>query len=815
MVDSGKIRGTELAPLKGIRVLDLTNSRGELAGRMLADLGAEVLKIEPPEGVNSRRLEPFDGQDNSLYWACFGVGKSSLQLDLTSSDDRDKLTQLAKGADFLIESFAPQYAASIGIGYDSLSEINPGLIYIAITPFGQEGPKANWPATDLTLEAAGGRLAMQGDKDRAPIPVGFPQTYLQGGAQAAADLVIALNEREKSGLGQFLDLSLQEVIWWTLMAAQGSPVCLGRNPPGCDDDRATGVQSRAQFVPQVADASDGKVIIAVGGSPPGKKGMVTFAVDEARDNGTLEEDLDGYDWNNWVKLLREDAISQDQLIRVMNQVRSFIKRRSKRELIDWALENDLRLGPLNTTHDLINDRQLDARQFYIELGGIKQLGPWVKMSGTPLTITRPAPAPGQGKMPVWKQRTIPVSPHPRSGNAFEGLKVADFSWVAAGPTIGKALADHGAEVVKLESATRLDLSRTLPPHIEGEPGVNRSYWAYLYATSKLSLQCNLATDAGRMLARKMCDWADVVIESFSPGTMAKMGLDYATVSRDHPDLIMLSTSMLGQTGPLREYAGYGQQASAFAGFQNITGWPDREPCGVYSPYTDVIAPKFGISALAAALYERSSSSKGQWIDLAQAECSLYLLAPIIMDEIVNGITAVRPGMDSIYACPQGSYATMGTERYIAIAIETAEQWRALLSLAPLNAFADERFDNMQERRVVRDEINSTLAAWTAGQDPWILEQELVDAGVPASVVQRPMDVFNDPQIEARELKQILPQSETGDVVHFGFCTRFSAKEQMVRSAPPSLGEHNEHVLRDLLQLSPAEIAELHQAGALQ
>jgi len=805
-----------MASLTGIRVLDLANSRAELTGRMLADLGAEVLKIEPSHGVDSRRLAPFDKQNNSLYWACYGVGKSSLVLDLHGSeDDRGVLKDLVKGADFLIESFDPGYASSIGIGYDTLKTFNPGLIYIAITPFGQKGPKANWPATDLTLEAAGGRVAMQGDKDRPPIPIGFPQTYLQGGAQASADLLVALNEREKSGLGQFLDLSLQEVVWWTLMAAQGSPVCIGANPAGFGDDRGIGSRSRSQYVPQVAMASDGLVIVGVGANPPDKRGMVTFALDEARDRDELDEDLEGHDWDNWVLLLRENEITNDQLIRAMDHVRSFIARRTKQELVAWALENDMRLGPLNTTHDLVNDGHFNAREFFIELDGVKQPGPWVKMSDTPLTITRPAPQLGQDERPAWNERTISASPEPRRGHAFDGLKVADFSWVAAGPSMAKTLADHGATVVKLESETRLDLSRTLVPRLDGKAGVNRSYWLYLYATSKLSLQCNLATDAGRELARKTCDWADVVIESFSPGTMAKMGLDYETLSADHPDLIMLSTSMLGQTGPLSEYAGYGQQASGFAGFQNITGWPDRDPCGVYSPYTDVIAPKFGITALAAALYERNRSGKGQLIDLAQAECSLYFLAPIIMDEIANGVTAVRAGMDSIYACPHGSYPTMGTERYIAIAVETVDQWHALKSLVPLTDFADPGFDTLAQRQSVRDEINNCLTSWTSRWDPWELEEALVGAGVPASVVQRPLDVFHDPQIEARQLKQILSQSETGDVVHYGFCTRFSAKKQMVRTAPPSLGEHNDHVLRDLLQLSEAEITELYSAGAIQ
>ena len=143
-------------------------------------------------------------------------------------------------------------------------------------------------------------------------------------------------------------------------------------------------------------------------------------------------------------------------------------------------------------------------------------------------------------------------------------------------------------MVKVESGTRPDLSRTLAPFMDGVPGFNRSYWAYLYGTSKLSLQCNLSLEDGRKLARRVCDWADVVVESFSPGTLARMGLDYETLSADKPELIMLSTSMLGQTGPLSRYAGYGQQATGFCGMHYVTGWADRIPCGVATPYTDVV-----------------------------------------------------------------------------------------------------------------------------------------------------------------------------------------------------------------------------------
>lgn len=804
-----------MASLTGIRVLDLTDSRGELAGRLLADLGAEVVKVEAPQGVDSRQLGPFDADDKSLYWACYGLGKSSIVLDLTAGDGRGTLLDLAKGADILIESSDPGYMKSQQLDYETLAAVNPALIYIAITPFGQLGPKSGWAAGDFTLEAAGGRVAMQGDRDRPPIGIGFPQTYLHGGAQAAADVLIALNERQASGLGQFLDLSLQEVVWWTLMGTQGTPVCLNENPPHAGDDRALPPTGRAQYVPGVLPAKDGLVVVAVGANPLGKKGMVTFAIDEARDRGELESDLLGRDWNNWISMLRDNEISNDQLIAAMNHVRSYIKRRTKSELVTWALENDLRLGPLNTTYDLVSDAHLHARDFYIDVAGQRHLGPWVKMRRSPIEINRAAPSIGEHSIPEWERRPARVSTKARTGNAFEGLKVADFSWVAAGPTIAKALADHGATVVKVESETRLDLSRTLAPHIDGVAGVNRSYWAYLYATSKLSLQCNLRNDAGLQIARRMCDWADVVIESFSPGTMQRLGLDYEKLSQDHPDLVMLSTSMLGQTGPLRQYAGYGQQAAAFCGLQNITGWPDRDPCGVHGPYTDVIAPKFGIAALAAALYDRGRTGKGQFIDLAQTECSMYFLAPLIMDELCSGRTAVRLGAQSIYACPNGAYRTEGVERYIAISIETTQQWRALKSVLPLSKFDADKFDNIEERRAAREQIDEVLRQWCVDRDPWELEEFLATRGVPASVVQRPLDVFNDVQIEAREHKQILRHSETGDVVHYGFCTRFSAKKQMVRSAAPCLGEHNDLVLSEFLKLPDSEIDLLFKAGGIQ
>ena len=794
--------------LEGVRVLDLTNRRGELAGRLLADLGAEVWKVEPPGGVDSRHLPPFGPDGTSLFWTAYGAGKRCVQLDLTSEADRSVLRGWVTGADVVLESANPGELEALGIGEAALREANPGLIYVAITPYGQHGPKASWPATDLTLEAAGGRLSIQGDPDRAPLPVGFPQAFLHAGAQAAADTIVALNERGHSGLGQFLDLSAQEAMWWTLMAAQGTPICIGEDPPGAGDDRGPRAVGQG---PRTVHAKDGLVTIAAGASPPGTRTMFTWALAEARERGeAYDAALDDVDWDDWIPAYRGGELGQAQLDAINALLDDFIGRRTKLELIDWALEGNLRLGPLNTTRDLLEFPQFRERGVFDSLAGAVQPAKWVHPSRTPVG---PGETLATGGAPAWTPREpAQVTGAARSGLAFEGLKVADFSWVAAGPTVAKALADHGATVVKVESSTRADLSRTLAPHIDGEPGLNRSYWSFLYATSKLSLQCHLGTPEGRQLARQVCDWADVVVESFSPGTMERMGLDYATLSADRDDLIMFSTSMLGQTGPLSAYAGFGQQASGFCGLHAITGWPDRDPCGVATPYTDVIAPKFGIASLGAAILERARSGLGQHIDLAQAECSMLFLAPLILDESVNGRTALPTGFESPYAAPQGVLACTGTERYVTVSVETDSQWRALCSVvAGLG-------DGSEQEQVRRDDgarILEVLATWCGARDAFEVERALTAAGVPASAVQRPTDATRDPQFEARGFAQTLPHGECGDVQHWGFCTRFSAKQEMVRTAPPCIGEHNDTVLREMLRLSDSEIEALYRAGAIE
>ena len=809
-------------PLAGIRVVDLATERAELAGRLLADLGAEVIKVEPPQGARARRFPPLDGE-RSLYWAAVGLGKRSVVLDIAAPEQRARLRALLTDADVLLESSDPGELESVELGYEALSALNPRLVYVSVTPYGQTGPLARAPASELTIEAAGGLLGLQGDGDRPPIPLGLPQAAFHAGAQAADDAVIALHERERSGRGQHLDVSMQAAVVWTLMHATGLPPNSGGDPPGSGEQRSEGRPPLLPGVefPSLTRCRDGYIATSIGSGALGPRTM-QLTVRWMAEEGAVDEDLVAIDWERLVEDAGEGRLDAATINRCADQIGSFFRRRTKREIFEQAIARGLVLAPIYDVADVRADPQLAARDYWLELGGRTYPGPFARLSRTPLTLERPAPERGadQVLLPEKSGATPKVggaSPSPQGATregAFAGLKVADFAWVGVGPIISKALADHGATVVHVESGTRPDVLRGIRPFKDDEPGIDRSQFMANFNSSKLGVSLELATEGGRTLARRLCDWADVVTESFRPGTMARFGLGYEELSREHGELVMLSTSLRGQTGPEAGFGAFGGQGAALAGLHSITGWPDRPPFGPWGAYTDFIAPRYGVAALAAAIYERSRSGLGQHIDLAQIEAAIHFLEPLLLEYETNGRVAGPIGHDSDGACPHGVYATRGVERYVALAVESAEQWRALRSVAPLEAFAGPRFDGLAERLARREEIDAALREWAEQEDPFPLAERLRAAGVPASVVLRPTDLYEDPQLAARRFFVTLDHSVMGPTPYDGPATIFSETPAVLRKAAPALGEDTHAVLRDLLGLTPDEVADYAAAGAL-
>ena len=790
--------------LAGVRVVDLATTRAELAGRVLADLGAQVIKIEPPGGVDARRLPPFrssapDGSvEGSLYWATVGLGKRSVVLDITSASDRATLLGLIDGADILIESFDPGVMSGLDLGYDALAARNPGLVYTSVTPFGQTGPKAHAPAIDLTIEAAGGLVGLQGDGDRPPLAIGLPQASFHGGVQAAADSLIALYERNHSGLGQHLDVSMQAAMVWTLMNATGYPANIGGNPPGTsefrNDERPTLLPGMRP--PRTLQCRDGWVVIGTYQPGIGERtldGMLRWAGDE----GASSPDLTHRGWLTYMNDLVGGTLSVTDFNRGYDAIAEFVATKSKRQLLDGALERKLLLAPIHDVCDIRADPQLADRDYWTNVGGDSHPGPFVRLAVTPIRMDTPAPRLGGDQALAAQPQPIRPAIKPRKSphaSVFEGLKVADFAWVGVGPIISKALADHGATVIHVESAVRTDLLRNLPPFKNAEPGINRSQFFANFNTSKQGLRLELNEPNDLTLARKLADWADVVVESFTPGTMARYGLDYATLAKDRDDLVMVSTCMRGQTGPERHYTGFGNQGAALAGLVAITGWPDRAPAGPWGAYTDFITPRYGVSALMAALLHRDATGRGQYIDLSQIEAGIQFQAPLLLDYAVNGRVARAAGNASNYACPHGTYRTRGTQRYVAIGVATEAHWRALTTLMPLTGELS-TLTTLDDRIAQRESIENELAAWCLDQDAFELAQRLQRAGVPSYPVMRPTDLFEDAQLQHRGFFVSLDHPVMGPTPYDGPVTQFSRTPARLRRPGPLLGQHSDEIRR--------------------
>ncbi len=816
--------GSPPQPLSGLRVLDLATDRAELTGRVLSDLGAEVIKVEPPEGSPGRRRAPFshDGGE-SLYWAAVGCGKRSVVLDLETVEGVAALRGLAGGADVLIESFDPGWMASRGLGYADLEEDNPRLVYVSVTPYGQDGPKSLWPATELTVEAAGGLISLQGDGDRRPIPVGFPQAAFHAGTQAAADALVALFERDRSGRGQHLDLSMQAAVIWTLMNATGFPPNVGTDPPATCDTRDRPPPEIVPGVPaagRVWTCADGYALFTPTLGGIGARTLDAF-VRWMEGEDAIPERLSGKDWTAWTTDVAEGRLAAEDVGAVLQAADAFIRTRTKRQLMERAVQDSMLLAPIYNLPEVAADPQLRARDYWREVDGVWRTGPFVRFGRTPLGDPGRAPelgehqsvlkAAGRG-LDVLETEDPVGAGSPR--RPFDGLRVADFAWIGAGPIVTKQLADHGATVVHVESALRPDVLRFGQPAKDGVLGLDRSQFMANFNSSKLGLALNLTTPGGYELARKLVDWADIVVESFTPGTMKSFGLDWATLSEGRPDLIMMSSCLRGQTGPESTYAGFGAHGAALAGLHYITGWPDRPPDGPWGAYTDFIAPRYSLAALLAAMIERSRSGRGQYIDFSQVEAALHYMEPLLLDFFVNGRPAEPAGDRSLDSSPHGIFPCAGHERYLAIEVSDKAQWRGLRGVVGLGAFSGPEFDDVASRRAAEDGIREAISAWSSSRQSFEAECLLVNAGVPAAVVQRPTDLYADPQLAYREFFVPCLHSEMGPTPYDGPMSIFSATPPRLTAAP-CLGEHTDQVLREILGLGEEEIIEYAAQGCLE
>jgi benzylsuccinate CoA-transferase BbsF subunit len=397
-----------------------------------------------------------------------------------------------------------------------------------------------------------------------------------------------------------------------------------------------------------------------------------------------------------------------------------------------------------------------------------------------------------------------------------GVHIVDLMWVIAGPSATRVLADYGATVVRIESTRRLDTARTIGPFQDGSPGPENSGLFQNVNAGKLGLTLDMASDAGREIFLDLVRWADVVTESFSPQAMRSLGLDYETLQQVKPDLIMLSTCLMGQTGPMANFAGFGNLAAAISGFFSLTSWPDRAPAGPFSAYTDYVSPRFTAMAILAALDHRRRTGEGQYIDQSQVESALHFLGPALLDYTVNDREQAPAGNRDPHMAPHGVYAAAGDDRWIALAVQTEEQWQALCAVMQRPELArNPRFATLTSRLAHQDELDAIITDWTRTREALDLETILQEHDIAASVVQRLYDLYDDPQLRHRG--HFVPREHPihGAITVENSRFTLSRTPAWIGRAAPTLGRDNHEVLGAILGYSAERIAALEAQGVLR
>ena len=680
----------------------------------------------------------------------------------------------------------------------------------------------------------GGMQYVGGNADRQPVRISAPQAELHAGAQAAAGTMAAFWQSRKTGRGQRVDVSMQTAVVWTLMNATPFPPLHGTNMERNGDYRARGdIRVR-----QVFRCRDGHLSVIQAGRT--LRGLSEWMVEE----GSAPDWLAAVDWDEWNPgaITGEDPGQVEIFNRVQSLMEEFIASKTKNELYLRAIDHGILLAPCQTVRDIAESVQLEARGFWSELEypalgrGLKQLGPFIKMGESPIEIERPAPRVGEhngeilggaGRDSSQRRSQAPARPVESLAMPFEGIRVLDFTWVGVGPITIKHLADFGADVIRVEAASRPDVLRAAPPFKDGQPGgLNRSQFSGNYNSSKRGLGLNLALPEGRELVRRLiAEWQpDVIAESFTPRVMRDWKLDYPNIRELVPDVIYFSTCQQGQTGPHSKYAGFGQLAGALAGFYHITGWPDRDPSGPYGAYSDFVNPPNAAAAIVAALEYRRRTGKGQYLDLSQYECAAHFLAPAIMDYITNGNVLNRRGNDDdaffpndVYRCKDKGrgYTGIGPS-WIAISVTTDEQWQRLCErMGRADMASDGRFRDAESRRKRKSEIDAAIGEWTRDKDARALMAELQRAGVPAGVAQSQADLWEDPQLKHRGFFQWLDHAECGPMPYDGLTYHLSETPGALRMPQALIGQHNEEILKEILGLDDDAISDLVVGGVLE
>ena len=803
MSDSNQSTGA----LAGLRVLDLTGRMGGYCGLLLANLGAEVLLIEPPGGDPMRREGPFKDDtpngERSLSFAAYHTNKHGVVLNLEDAKGGEQFRELVVNADVVIEDKPYGYLDQLRLGYADLQTLNPGLVLTSISGFGRTGPYREFKAPSIVAFAMGGLMNLCGHPGHVPLMGPCDVAYHLGSVHAAFGTMAALFNRRATGAGDHVDVSLQDVL-----AA----------------DPFLRIISRYSVTGEVPERSGHSQSTTVAETYQCQDGYARIFVNQPDH------------WRRFVEWLGKPAELLDPKLENVQKrfaLRSMIDRLVEARTLNYPVKkffeefqsNRLAAAPINPPSGYVYDEQTAHRNYFAEiehpvLGRHRFPGDPYKFSASPWRIARGAPLLGAAgdKMPepftgpsAWiVGADAALGSRAAQRKPLEGIRVISFPTGIVGPALAGLLAEQGAEVISIEAG------RVMRSPQRGQRWQVASDLESNRERKRIAL--DMKNPEGLALAKQLIAKSDVVVENFSARVMASWGLDYPRMREIRPDIIMASLQAFGQTGPRRDYVSFGPILMAYSGMTYL--WRDpqiaRPGAGSQTAFPDYIAPSYGAVAIIAALHHHARTGEGQYIDISQAETAASMIGPALLEFLVNGREPQPEGNFSATAAPHNAYRCKGDDRWCAISIAGQVEWtRFCETIGHREWLTDARFADQAARIAHRAELDAVMESWTSKYTPHQVMMMLQRDGFAAGIVQTAEDLYRDPHLRERGLAREVHHREIGWVTRAGPTARL-AHNRVIADGPVHVaGEDNEAVLSEILGMSAEDIGGLYDRKVLR
>ena len=762
-----------------LRVLDATTGlAGGYCTKLLADAGADVILVEPAAGHPMRSWSATttvkSGEDGALF-QFLAAGKRSVVGDVYGEDA--SLEVLLAGADLLIEDAAVGMIEGSGV-----QARHPQLAVVSITPFGRGGPMSSRPGPEFIAQAESGGIACRGRAHLPPIHAGGRVGAWTAGSYAAPAAVAAAAQFRRSGRTEHVDVATIEVMAIAFPTFYNLSHSMSGAPP------VEGRPGRSFETPSIEPAADGWV------------GFNTNTADQFQNFLLMIERPDLLD-DAELNSLRDRVKRFDEFSEI---VRAWTTRHSVAEILERAGELRIPVAQVHSAETLPTDVHLVARGVFVEnpSGGFAQPRRPYKLDGD-TGVVGVVPRIGEHAGQI-DDRATPLAGSDNAPLPYEGVTILDMTSWWAGPSATHFFASLGADVVHVESTSHPDGMR-LTGYMFGRP--DWWEWGHMFIaanTNKRGITLDMKHPDGLALLQKLVAKADVVVENFAPRVAESFGLHFDDVQAINPDVIYVRMPAFGLDGPWRDRVGFAQTMEQMTGMAWLTGEVDDQPRIIRGP-CDPIAGMHGALAIQAALAKREATGRGVQVESTMVEAALNCSAEQIVEFNAYGNVMQRAGNAGPYACPQGLFACSdGPESWLALAVETDAQWRALRSIVP--ALAEDREQS--------DAVAQTIATWAASRTVASAVDELVRAGVPAGQACDARVSSEHPQFAARGFFEVVDHPEVGSHPMPGMPYRWTSVERWLRSPSPTLGQHNDDVLREILDLSVEQIEQLASDGVI-